>query len=879
MMVSQGPSGPATRTDVLLDRADELERLERLLAQVEAERSGAAVLVSGEAGVGKTALLKGFADGSAGRARILRAGCEPLLAARPIGPFDDLAQALGGELRELVGDHGKPHAIAMALLAELREPAPALLILDDLHWADEGTLDVVRLMVRRLAGEPLLIALSFRDDELGPWHPLRILVGELSVDAPMTRIRLAPLSQAAIGTLAEPFGVDPAEVYRRTGGNPFFATELLAAGGEEMPDGVADAVLARVARLPAAARAVVEAAAVAGPAAELWLIDRLRGDAGERLDEGVAAGVLISGGDTVSFRHELAREAVLSAVGDQRKMALHRATLDALSSPPWGEPDLARLAHHAIATGDRPLILRYAPEAAAHASCLGAHREAGLLYEHAADVSDAVPLEERAALFEHLANERLLIVDFDSGQAAMRRAAACYGELGDELREGAALTALADFVWEAGSLPDALEIATRAAAQLERSGAGKELVEAHCMVARLLLAAEDVDGARDRVHRAQRLEANLGGTDAGGLLAVTSGWIEFLDGDVAGLRTLEASVEAVHALGLHELAPAIHVVIVRTALRRRLQSIGERHVRLGLEQCEGRDVDLWRYYLISWQAKVELARCQWDKSTMLAEICMTKPCPFSRIHALVALGTVRARRGDPDPWTPLDEALESALPRRELQWIGPVAAARAEAAWLEGRRDAMAAELEPALGFEMRPGDPYAAALAFWGRRAGMEVAADPGPEPDPCMLEVAGDWAAAVERWRELGYPYEAAMARTASPDERDLRTTLDELHELGAQPAAAIVARMLRKRGVRSIPRGPRETTRSNPAGLTAREVDVVALLVEGLRNSEIAERLVVSQKTVDHHVSSILRKLDVGTRQEAAATAIGLGFAREA
>ena len=556
-------------------------------------------------------------------------------------------------------------------------------------------------------------------------------------------------------------------------------------------------------------------------------------------------------------------------------MALHRATLDALSSPPWGEPDLARLAHHAVATGEPPVILRLAPDAAARASQLGAHREAGLLYEHATRVADAAPLEERAALFEHLANERYFISDFDSGQAAMRRAAACYAELGDEVREGAVLTELADLVWEAGSLPEALEVATRAASQLERFPPGPELVAAHCMVARLLLAAEDVDGARKRVRRAQAVNEGLGDGTSSARLAVMSGWVEFFDGDIGGLRTLERCVEGAHAAGNHEVVPGIHVVIARTALRRRLQSIGERHVQLGLEQCEGRDVDIWRYYLIAWQAKVELARCRWDESAMLAEICMAEPCPFSRIHALVALGTVRARRGDPDPWTPLDEALESALPRHELQWIGPVAAARAEAAWLEGRHEAMAAELEPALGFPMRPGDPYAAALAYWGSRAGLEVAAEPGPDPDPCLLEVAGDWAAAVERWRELGYPYEAAMARTASPDESDLRTALDELHALGAQPAAAIVTRILRERGARSIPRGPRETTRSNPAGLTARELDVVALLVEGLRNAEIAERLVVSQKTVDHHVSAILRKLDVPTRREAAEAAVRLGL----
>jgi DNA-binding CsgD family transcriptional regulator len=252
-----------------------------------------------------------------------------------------------------------------------------------------------------------------------------------------------------------------------------------------------------------------------------------------------------------------------------------------------------------------------------------------------------------------------------------------------------------------------------------------------------------------------------------------------------------------------------------------------------------------------------------------------KDCPFSRIHALVALALVRARRGDPGAWVLLDEASASALPRQELQWIGPVAAARAEAAWLEGRPEAIVAELEPALGLPLRPGDPYAAALAYWGNQAGIEIPLINGTEPDPYLLQITGDWEHAAERWRELGCPYEEAITLGGSDDVSKLRAALDQLRALGAAPAAAIIARRLRERGIRGIPRGPRSTTRQHPAGLTAREMEVLALLAGGLRNAEIAQRLVVSQKTVDHHVSAVLHKLMVSTRTEAAAEAHRLGL----
>jgi DNA-binding CsgD family transcriptional regulator len=300
-------------------------------------------------------------------------------------------------------------------------------------------------------------------------------------------------------------------------------------------------------------------------------------------------------------------------------------------------------------------------------------------------------------------------------------------------------------------------------------------------------------------------------------------------------------------------------------------------VRAGLEYCDGRDIDLWRYYLLAWQSKLELWRGSWDEAARLAQICLGKPCPFSRGHALIALGLVRARRGDPQAWAPLDEALATALPRREFQWIGPVAVARAEAAWLEGRPEAIAAEIEPARGFPMRHGDPYAAAVAYWSWRGGLTPGlAAVKDERHPELLEMAGQWADASERWRELGCTYEAAVARLGSDDPEPLGHALSELQGLGARPSEAIFSRRLRQRGVRSIPRGPRWRTRQNPAGLTPRELEVLALLCDGLRNAEIAQRLVVSQKTVDHHVSAILRKLDVHTRGEASAKAVKLGLA---
>ena len=353
------------REGALLERVAELEALAAALAA-----GGRLVLVAGEAGVGKTALVRSFCAGR--DAHFLWGECDALFTLSPLGPLIAIATAIGGDLAGDVADGATPPAVADALLRELTRRDPAIVVLEDLHWADEATLDVLRLLSRRIASVPGLVIATYRDDELDRAHPLRITLGELARRDVTELLRLAPLSVDAVARLAAPHGVDAAELYRRTAGNPFFVTEALAAGGAALPATVRDAVLARVAALSPPARRLLDGAAIVAGVVELPLLEALAGDAVEHLEECLSCGVLGPAGAGVAFRHDLARVAVEETLAPHRRLELHRRALAALAG--HGEP--GHVAYHAEGARDAGAVLRFAPSAAARAAAAGAHRKA-----------------------------------------------------------------------------------------------------------------------------------------------------------------------------------------------------------------------------------------------------------------------------------------------------------------------------------------------------------------------------------------------------------------------------------------------------------------------------------------------------------------------
>jgi len=849
--------------------------LNGLLAGVRLESQGRLVLVAGEAGVGKTSLLRSFCETQDRSVRILWGACAPLRTPRPLGPFVDVADKSGGELETLVAGDARPHEVTEGLLRELRRSQPTVLVLEDVHWADEATLDVLVLLATRIGSVPALVLASYRDDELDRAEQFRLVLGEL-VRGP-GRLRVEAFSRAAVMRLAQPHGIDGEELFRRTGGNPFFVTEVLAAGGEQIPDTVRDAVLARAAHLSVPARTLLEAVAVVPGHVELWLLEMLAGELIDRLQECLASGMLSSGAVHVAFRHELARLAIEDAIAPNRRVALHRAAHAVLAARESDDPDFARLAHHAEAAGDVDAVLRWAPRAAERAATAGAHREAAAQYARALRFADELGLRARAEFLHRRADECFMTDQFTEAIEAQEGALDCHRQLGDRRGEGDSLRALARLFRYVGRTADGKAAGLEAVELLESLAPGHELAMAYAIVSHLCSSMEDREGTKAWGTRALELAQRIDDPEALVYALTNIGTVDFLAGIRGGITKLERALELAQRHELEEHIGRGFANLIVWPIRHRMFAVAARYVESGSEYCIERGLDTWRLYLQACRARLELDLGRWSDAAGTAAAVLRDPrsAPVPRGWALAALGVVKARRGD-DASEPLSEAEDLAWPTGELQRIGPVAAASAEAAWLTGENALVAGATDEALELAMLHQSPWIAGeLAYWRWQAGQHDELPAGTLAEPYRLSIAGEWARAAELWRQIGCPYEAALALAESDDQLAVRQSIDELQLLGASPAAAIVARRLRERGVRGVPRGPRPRTRENPAGLTARELEVLALLAEGLRNKQIAQRLVVSEKTVDHHVSAVLRKLDVRTRRDAAAEALRLGL----
>ncbi|HEV7706595.1 MAG TPA: AAA family ATPase [Asanoa sp.] len=861
----------------LLERSALLNELGEALAATAVR--GRVVLVTGEAGIGKSALVRGFTELHGADARFLLGACDPLLTPRALGPVHDLGRQTGGRLAALLAAGGSREQLFAALLDELDgRDRPQVVVVEDAHWADEATLDLLVFLGRRIASTNALLIVTYRDDELAADHPLRTVVGRMPTEV-VGRLPLKGLSEAAVAVLARRAGRPATGLRALTGGNPLLVTEVLAAGDADVPLTIADLVLARVGGLRDDARAVLQLVAVIPTSTEIWLLERALRVPTEAVDAAVSAGLLVVGDNTIGYRHELLRRAVEGSLSVLRRRELNRKILTVLTGGVDRPVDVARLMHHAREAGDDGAVLRYGPEAARQAAAVAAHREAVGHYRAVLTHSERLGAPIPAELLEGYSVECYLSGLSVEAVTARRSALALREAAGDREKVGDGLRWLSRLHWWDGNRREAEDAAAKAIAVLRDLPPGRHLAMAYSNQAQLDVLAYRTEAATGWATRAIELARRLADQETLTHALTNIGTARLQRGAEQGRADLEESVRVAVAAGLDDHAARALTNLATTAAELR----DYRHASADLERAlaftQARELAGYAQHLLGHRARMRLDQGDWTGAERDAHAALAEQFHGGArvVDALVPLGLLQARRGDPAADATIDEATERAFATGDLQWMAPAVAARAEHRWLRGGADLGVEQTAEVFELAVEATQPwFAGELGFWLRLAGAPVSFPADlVVAEPYRLLLGGDWGAAAEAWQALGCPYHRALALAFGDDEAALEA-LVLVDALGAHQTGQRLRRQLRTRGHLRVPRGPIRATAANPAGLTGRQVEVLVLLTDGLTDAEIATRLSLSAKTVGHHVSAVLAKLGVGSRRDAAALAGGLGIA---
>lgn len=853
----------------LAERSALLEMLDDLVAEARAGRGGI-VCLAGEAGVGKSALAEALAERVRDRVRVLWGACEDLSTPEALGPLYDL---VGPEVGAEIGLPGASSQLGLFHnLLGYFATEPTLVVLEDAHWADDATLALIRFTGRRVAGKPVLLLVTARNDTADERARLRRALVDVPPDA-IVRIDVPPLSKKAVHALARESGQNAERVFALTGGNAFMLTEVLRSGGDATPANVRDALLRRADKLSPLARQALDAVSVFTRQVDLKMLRHVCAAADEsRLEECAAAGLLTVDTDHCAFRHEIARHVIEQALSPSVRMELNRSAMQAFQDR---TPDAAaKIVHHAVMARDAEAVLALAPRAAEAAARNGAHRQAAEHYETALTWGTQLADEARADLLEKSGFELQMTGRIPDAISRFREALALRESLGDMLAAGNNLRWIARLTYNAGDREEAIRFGLQAIAVLEPHGPGPELANAYANLALIKSLMDDPEAA-PWADKAIGLASELSRRDilADALTArfVTKQWR-----DVEGARAdYEQSLSVALELGRDELVARAYTNFSCIEFNVRDNLRAHAVLQTGMAYCKDRDLDFWFSYMRGVLAQLHLREGRWDEARDNAiRTVESAVSPVWRFEGALALYLYYVRTGQGDP-APLYPDITFDFEPQRLLAFAPVLG---EEAWVyERRREETLPLLQQAQEIAEKVGNVWAAGqIAYWRRKLGA-AAPSPASLPVPYALQFAGEWEAAAEAWARQPAPFDQALALLEG-DADGCRRGMDMLIALGAEPAAQRFRLHLRQRGVRGLARGPRSSTRANPLELTGRQQDVLALIERGLPNAKIAARLNLSVKTVDHHVSAILSKLGVATRQQAAARARQLGAAEK-
>ena len=868
---------------MLVEREKTLQALTSLAEGVCSGR-GAVALVAGEAGIGKTALMDALCDRARASHLILQGGCDALFTPRPLGPIHDMGKMLGETTIKLLSGGAHSSELFAAIVERLGDlDTPIVMIVEDTHWADYATLDFLKFLGRRISMLPVLLVMTYRDDEVGDDHALKQVIGELP-SSYTHRLKLDPLSKDGVATLASLYDADYPlpDLFDISGGNPFFVTELLATherGAATIPASVKDAVAARLNRLAPAERDFLETISVIPGPTPTELLAPLFGADGEMYAmAAIGRGLLLKdAGGALRFRHELARLATMSRLPAARQKEIHARVLSAFEDAGF-EDKFDLLMHHAAGAQDAPKVLQLAPLAATRAARLGAHREAAAHLATALRFIDHAEPELAAEIYERWAYEAGLPISIDNDVLdARRHAITLWRALGRMDKVGENLRWLSRLHWYRGESFEATRFSEEAVRTLESIPASAERAMAYSLRSQLHMLNDQMDESISWGERALALAEEFDEVEVRIHALNNIGTARIFRNDPSGIPQLEESLALSLKHGFHEHAARVYTNLGEYAVEFCDFPLAERMLSEGIAFDIQYDLDTWTHYLVGRQAQLRLAQGRLRDAEIIASgvIDIDKLTLLIKLPALTVLAKTKMRLGDDDAEKTLADAFENAMATDELQYIVPMRIAHVEAAWLKNTPALARGHLDRL--FALGPDAMHAWRIgeaATWASRFGVKPpTAFLKNLPTPYALEIDGRAEDAAAEWRRIGDPYNEAMALihgAANEPGNRLAQAQRILLRLDASAAVREVERLARLHGVTGeLPRrrrGPYKAARNHPIGLTKREQTILGYVAAGATNAEIADILSRSQRTIEHHVSSILTKLNVSNRMEA-------------
>lgn len=861
---------------MLLEREGELAILVELLNQVDSS-GGKVVLIRGEAGIGKSSLVNEFANSHAAEAHIHLGACDDLLIQQPLSPFWDMARS-EASLMESISRGNRPGVLQAVMDLLSRSLRPTVMVIEDTHWADEATLDVIKYLGRRIVRTKGLLLVTYRSGEVDYDHPLRNVFGELHPQS-VERIELRGLTLGSVASMLSDSELDPMEVMAATNGNPFLVTEMASTDDSVVPSSLRDSVMARLQKLSPGAVALLRALSVIPEPIPRLDAVRLVGSADSHLDESERRGFLnlLKAGQAdprlvldrgkglgddvpvVGFRHDLIRRAVEATLTHNERLDIHRMILETL--PEETHPCL--LIHCAVEANDINRLLDLAPRSALYAATIGSHRQAVDDFRTLRPHLNKLKRDDLGHLYEVWAQEEFLIDNIAEAISILKMALALYSELGNRPAESRVLARLSHFCENGGQRERAEEFAARAIAVLGDDPDGADLALALEANAYLRWMAGDWDEVPLLVERTLR----AGGPNIDEHIRIRSlshvGMSAHIIDYPSGRPQLEEARERAAKAGeWYEECRAL-VNDAWAAAEFRDLEVASDYLQRAIATAVRHELSLLEKYAMALHVRVLDMKGKWTQAEDQARDLLDAAA-ITQMVVLPVLGTIEARKGRDTARSAIAQAWKQASVAAEEQRLTPAAIAAAEHSWITGNGVVATADLTEVMarslerGFEWSPG-----AIAFWLFELG-ELTEIPKGIAEPYRLVMEGRPVEAATIWESKGIPYDRALALMHGDDSARLEA-LEAFETLGATAVAAKLRQALRTDGV-SVPRGRGRDTRHHAAGLTARQAEVFKLLNEGLTNLEIADQLFVSPRTVEKHVAAVLSKLDVSTRDEA-------------